>query len=87
MVVEPVQHHRAGDSTPPVPGAARQPRVRRLQRHAVTGAGAVPSVNRDGPEAASSSVIQALRRVAPEGMSQDEQDRVHDSSPHTGTGR
>ena len=26
----------------------------------------------DGPEAASSSVIQALRRVAPEGMSQDE---------------
>ena len=35
-----------------------------------TGAGAVLSV--DGPEAASSSVIQALRRVAPEGMSQDE---------------
>ena len=35
-----------------------------------TGAGAVLSV--DGPEAASSSVIRALRRVAPEGVSQDE---------------
>ena len=54
-----------------------------------TGAGAV--LLEDGQEAASSLVIQALHRVAPEGMFQDELvspsgDRVHDILPHIGAG-
>ena len=48
----------------PVPAAHRQPRVLRCQRHE---AGAVISV--EGPEAAASSVVRALQRTAPLGMS------------------
>ena len=80
---------RPGDTTPPVPGADRQPRVRGRQRHggrrrALGGrAGGGVLVGHSGPAPCGprGNVPRRARGASPPG------DRVHDSLPRTGAGR
>ena len=67
VAAESVPCQRPGHPPPPVPGAHRQSRFSRCQRH---GEDAVIWV--EEPEPASSFVVRALRRTAPPGMSHDE---------------